>query len=188
MAELGTGLMVVPQKPWKRVLEDVENYRASFDEAFGAPPPPPFTQTLVFVDEDERRAEEIGRRYLGGYWRSVVAHYRFDEPHLTTTPGYEFHAQMYERLTAPGGMESMTEFYLGLVPYGTPAQVFDKIDQFTGMLGTQGLVAQFRYAGMPLELAEKNMRLFAAEVLPELKRLDHVPPTALTARRSAANA
>lgn len=34
MADLGTGLLVVPQKPWKRVLEDVENFRKSFDDAF----------------------------------------------------------------------------------------------------------------------------------------------------------
>ncbi len=184
MAELGTGLLVVPQKPWHRVLEDVENHRKSFDDAFQAPPPPPFTQTLVFVDEDEKRAEELGRKYLGGYWHSVVAHYKFNEPHLTKTPGYEFHAQMYERLNAPGGMEAMTDFYLTLVPYGTPEQVYEKIDKFTGMLGAQGLIAQFRYAGMPADMAEHNMRLFAAQVLPRLKVLDHVPPTALTRRQA----
>lgn len=182
MADLGTGLLVVPQKPWKRVLEDVENFRKSFDDAFQAPPPPPFTQTLVLVDADEKRAHELGRKYLGGYWASVVAHYKFNEPHLTQTPGYEFHATMYERLNKPGGMEEMTEFYLTLVPYGTPEQVYEKLKEFTGMLGAQGLIAQFRYAGMPLEIAEPNMRLFAAEVLPALKQLDHVPPTPLTER------
>lgn len=112
----------------------------------------------------------------------MVAHYKFNEPHLTQTPGYEFHATMYERLNKPGGMEEMTEFYLTLVPYGTPEQVYEKLKEFTGMLGAQGLIAQFRYAGMPLEIAEPNMRLFAAEVLPALKQLDHVPPTPLTER------
>ena len=51
----------------------------------------------------DSRAEELGRKYLSKYWESIVTHYEFDQPHLKDMPGYEFHGQMYDRLTAPGG-------------------------------------------------------------------------------------
>ncbi len=38
-------------------------------------------------------------------------------------------------------------------------------------LGNDGFVGVFSYAGMPSEEAERSQRLFAAEVLPELRKL-----------------
>ena len=45
--------------------------------------------------------------------------------------------------------------------------VSDKVgaDHFTGV---------FSYAGMPIEDAEKSLRLFASDVMPELKKLNGV--------------
>ena len=37
-------------------------------------------------------------------------------------------------------------------------------------VGLNHFIAVFSYGGMPPELAEKNMRLFAAEVMPVLQR------------------
>jgi hypothetical protein len=83
----------------------------------------------------------------------------------------EFHGLMYDRLHEPGGLEKMTEFYIGLQPYGTPEQVFDKTKSFCDLVGADGYVGVFRYGGMPPEVAERSIRLFAAEVMPELKAL-----------------
>jgi hypothetical protein len=108
---------------------------------------------------------------VAGYWASVVDHYQFDQPHLKQTPGYEFHSLMYERLSAPGGMQKMSDFYIGLQPWGTPDQVCDKIKSFSGLIGADGFVAVFRYGGMSAAVGERNMQLFAREVMPELQRL-----------------
>ena len=81
----------------------------------------------TFVDESADRAEEKAREYVGGYWDSIIQHYQFDQPHLMNTPGYEHHGLMYERLTAEGGMEAMTDFFVGLQLWGTPDQVTEKI-------------------------------------------------------------
>ena len=62
----------------------------------------PIVAGWTFVDENADRAEEQARTWLAGYWDSVIAHYEFDKPHLKSTPGYEFHGLMYDRLTAPG--------------------------------------------------------------------------------------
>ena len=99
-----------------------------------------------------------------------MAHYEFDQPHLKSTPGYEFHGQMYDRLSAPGGAQKMADFYVGLQPWGTPEQVCDKVSSFADLVGGDSFLGVFRFGGMPPEEAERSMRLFAAEVLPELQR------------------
>ena len=78
---------------------------------------------------------------------------------------------MYDRLTKPGGMERMTDFYVGLQPWGTPEQVYEKVKTFGDMVGGDSFIGVFRYGGMPLEEGERSMRLFAKEVMPELKKL-----------------
>ena len=171
MAKLGTGVLVVPQKPWHLVEEETAQYRAVYRETHGEEPPAPIVAGWTYVDENADRAEENARRWLAGYWDSVIDHYEFDQPHLKSTPGYEFHGQMYDRLTAPGGAEKMTEFYIGLQPFGTPEQVFEKTKSFCDLVGADGYIGVFRYGGMPPAEAEKSMRLFAKEVMPELQKI-----------------
>ncbi len=134
-------------------------YRHTYREAIGEEPPPSIVAGWAFVDENADRAEELARKWLGGYWASIVAHYEFDKPHLKATPGYEFHAQMYDRLNRPGGMEKMTDFYVSLQPWGTPDQVLEKITHLRehgrAATATSGV---FRYVGMPPEEGERNMR------------------------------
>jgi len=171
MAKLGTGVLVVPQKPWHLVEEETAQYRAVYRETHGEEPPAPIVAGWTYVDENADRAEERARKWLSGYWDSVITHYEFDKPHLKSTPGYEFHGQMYDRLTAPGGAEKMTEFYIGLQPFGTPEQVFEKTKSFCDLVGADGYIGVFRYGGMPPAEAEKSMRLFAKEVMPELQKI-----------------
>jgi alkanesulfonate monooxygenase SsuD/methylene tetrahydromethanopterin reductase-like flavin-dependent oxidoreductase (luciferase family) len=171
MARMGVGLLIIPQKPWKVHREEMATYRSIYREANGAEPPTPLVAGWTFVDESADRAEEMARRYIGGYWDSVVRHYEFDHDHLSKTPGYEFHGQMYERLTAPGGRQMMTEYFMGLQVWGTPEQVLDRIVTIQDNVYADGFMGVFSYAGMPIDEAERSMRLFAAEVMPALKAL-----------------
>jgi len=171
MAKMGVGLLIIPQKPWKVHRAELATYRGVYREAIGEEPPPPFCAGWTFVDESADRAEEMARTYIGGYWGTVVKHYEFDQDHLSQTPGYEFHGQMYERLTEPGGQERMLDFFLSLQVWGTPAQVYDKIVTIQDNTHNDAYMAVCSYAGMPYDEAERNMQLFAGEVLPELKRL-----------------
>ena len=170
MARLGTGVLVVPQKPWAQTADEISTYRMTYRAAIGEEPPAPVVAGWTFVDRDAGRAEEQARRWIGAYWDSVVAHYEFDQPHLKSTPGYEFHGQMYDRLTSPGGAQKMADFYVGLQPWGTPEQVYDKVASFSDLVGADSFIGVFRFGGMPPEEAERSMRLFAVEVLPELQR------------------
>ena len=69
----------------------------------------------------------MARRYIGGYWQTVVEHYEIIGDHLTTTKGYESYGRMQEIASAPGGVDAMTEFFLDLQVWGTPEQCYEKI-------------------------------------------------------------
>jgi alkanesulfonate monooxygenase SsuD/methylene tetrahydromethanopterin reductase-like flavin-dependent oxidoreductase (luciferase family) len=172
MARMGVGLLIIPQKPWSVHREELAAYRGIYREANGEEPPPPFCAGWTFVDESADRAEAMARKYIGGYWDSVVQHYEFDQDHLSKTPGYEFHGQMYDRLTEPGGKERMLDFFLGLQVWGTPEQVYDKIVTIQDNTYNDAYMAVCSYAGMPYEEAERNVQLFAREVMPSLQQLE----------------
>jgi alkanesulfonate monooxygenase SsuD/methylene tetrahydromethanopterin reductase-like flavin-dependent oxidoreductase (luciferase family) len=171
MARMGVGLLIIPQKPWHLVRDELQTYRETYRTATGEEPPTPLCAGWTFVDESADRAEDMARTYIGGYWDSVIKHYEFDQDHLMNTPGYEFHGQMYNMLNAPGGRDKMTDFFVGIQVWGTPQQVYDRIVTIQDNTYNDGYMAVFSYAGMPHEEANRNMNLFAAEVMPELKKL-----------------
>jgi len=171
MAEMGVGILIVPQKPWKAVRRELQDYRDVYREANGSEPPPPMVAGWTFVDESADRAETKAREFIGGYWDSIIEHYEFDQPHLKDIPGYEHHGLMYDRLTAPGGMEAMTDFFVDLQIWGTPGQVTEKIVNLQDETYMDGYMGVFSYAGMPIEEADRSMKLFARTVMPELQAL-----------------
>ena len=70
------------------------------------------------------------------------------------------------------GVDGVTDFFLNLQVWGTPAQCVEKILDIRSRVGCETFVGVFSYAGMPYADAERSLRLFAAEVMPELQRLD----------------
>ena len=104
----------------------------------------------------------------------MIKHYEFDQDHLKNTPGYEFHGQIHDMLTAPGGYQRMEDFFVDLQIWGTPDQVKEKILYLQDNTYMDGYMGVFSYAGMAADEAERNARLFAAEVLPDLKALPAV--------------
>jgi alkanesulfonate monooxygenase SsuD/methylene tetrahydromethanopterin reductase-like flavin-dependent oxidoreductase (luciferase family) len=173
MARLGIGILIIPQKPWDQVAEDLNNYRTVYRQVNNADAPPPICAGWTFCDNDADRAQELAYRYIGGYWKTVLDHYELVGDHLTTMKGYEGYGRMQQLVSAPGGADAMTEFFLSLQVWGTPEQCYEKILDIQARTGAESYTGVFSYAGMPYDMAEANMRLFAADVMPELKK--HVP-------------
>jgi alkanesulfonate monooxygenase SsuD/methylene tetrahydromethanopterin reductase-like flavin-dependent oxidoreductase (luciferase family) len=173
MAKLGIGILIIPQKPWEMVAKELADYRRTFHEVNGTDAPPPICAGWTFCDENADRAQELAYRYIGGYWKTVVKHYELIGDHLTKMKGYESYAEMQLKASAPGGVDAMTEFFMKLQVWGTPEQCYEKILDIQRRTGAEAFSAVFSYAGMPYDVAEANMRLFATEVMPELKK--HVP-------------
>ncbi|MBM3490268.1 MAG: LLM class flavin-dependent oxidoreductase [Alphaproteobacteria bacterium] len=181
MARLGVGLLIIPQKPWHEVEKELTAYRQVFREVNGDDAPPPISAGWTFVHQDKDTAYAMARRYIGGYWESVLKHYQFAGDHLKVMKGYEYYGKMADKIRQYGA-DGATEFFLSLQVWGTPEMCYEKIVDVSNRTGADGFVGVFSYAGMPWDLAEGSMRLFAREVLPELNKLK---PTAERLRQAA---
>ncbi|MGH7819211.1 MAG: LLM class flavin-dependent oxidoreductase [Candidatus Binatia bacterium] len=172
MAELGIGILIIPQKPWEMLATELEDYRGTYRKVNGAEPPPPIVAGWTFCDEDEERARELAYRYIGGYWETVLRHYELKGDHLAKTVGYEYYGRLQENVRE--GSEALRDFFVNLQVYGTPEQCFEKIMDIRSRVGCDTYSGVFSYAGMPAEESERNLRLFAREVMPELKKVGPV--------------
>ncbi|HEY6421185.1 MAG TPA: LLM class flavin-dependent oxidoreductase [Candidatus Binataceae bacterium] len=185
MAKLGVGLLIIPQKPWDQVTADLDNYRAVFRAANGAAAPPPVLAGWVFCDENADRAEEGARKYIGGYYQSVLKHYELLDDYLSKLRGYESYKTM-QPADGPPPIDKMTEYFLGLQIWGTPEQCYERIVGFSKRTDAEAFTGVFSYAGMPYDLAERNLRMFARTVMPELKKLIPVEDQAIARSNLAA--
>jgi alkanesulfonate monooxygenase SsuD/methylene tetrahydromethanopterin reductase-like flavin-dependent oxidoreductase (luciferase family) len=185
MARLGVGILIIPQKPWHEVAKELETYRGVYRQVNGVDAPPPVSAGWTFCDPSAERAREMARRYIGGYYRTVLDHYHFEADHLAKTKGYEYYGKMSEKI-AEYGTDTVIDYFVNLQVSGTPEQCYDKILDIHRRTGNSHYVGVFSYAGMPYEDAERNMRLFAREVMPQLRKLDVKAPAAPEAAVAAA--
>ena len=171
MAKLGIGMLVIPQKPWKEVAKELDEYRRVYREINAAEAPAPVCAGWTFCDPSAERARDMARRYIGGYFQSVLDHYNFGSDHLAKTKGYEYYGKMADKIQTYGA-DAVTEFFVDLQISGTPEQCYEQILDVRRRVGNEHFVGVFSYAGMPYDEAERNMRLFAKEVMPQLQKLE----------------
>ena len=170
MAELGVGLLIIPQKPWDEVAKELNIYRDVYLAVNQAQAPPPVILGFTFCDEDEDRAREMAHQYVGSYWESVMEHYEFKADHLKDIKGYEYYGGMTEKIVQYG--DDVVYGLLRQSPgVGHPGAVLRKGPRHPRTDGQRHFrgVLQLRWDALPE--AERSMRLFAAEVMPELQQL-----------------
>ena len=172
MARLGVGLLVIPQKPWEAVKEDFEVYHNVWSETHGhnSSPPAPMCGGFFFVDESADRAEEMAYKYIGRYYHSVIDHYELREGHLEGKKGYEFYENIHKHIESRSEDGAASDF-VRLMPFGTPEQVIEKIANIQETIGARGVMTDFAFGGMDYDEANRNMKLFADKVMPELQRI-----------------
>ncbi|MGE0486947.1 MAG: LLM class flavin-dependent oxidoreductase [Gammaproteobacteria bacterium] len=174
MAKLGVGILIIPQKTWEEHAKDLDDYSTVFRQVHGVEAPPPYVAGWVACDKDAGRAEEMAREYIVGYWRSVVKHYEMQSSHFSTTKGYEYYKALNETIEEHG-IDGMAQFFMDLQIWGTPEQCYEKIAEVHRRTNACGFTGVFSYAGMPHNVAMRNMELFAKEVAPQLKKLGDRP-------------
>ena len=168
MAELGVGILIIPQKPWESAMAELGTYRDLYREVNGSEPPATITAGWIFCDDDEDRARELGKKYIGRYYETVLRHYELAGDHLQGTKGYEFYGKM-SKVLQQHGEQSGTDFFTDLQVYGTPDQCFEKVMDIRSMVGSDTFLAVCSYADMPADEAERNLRLFADKIKPRLQ-------------------
>src|SRR6478735_5029093 len=172
MAKLGFGMMVIMQNEWPKAAADIDKFR-EIAAAVGHVPPPPLILTNVSCAASRDEAHERAMRYLGRKWDSNDYLYHFSDGHLATVKGYEANGKMtktYAKMKEDAACEKSTEFYVKNQIVGTPDDCIQQIAELRSLSGTDHVIADFSYGGMPHEEGELNMRLFADRVVPVLQR------------------
>ena len=170
VAVLGARLMVFSQTPWEMFKDGaLAAYRQAWSQYQEGPPPPPLTGDLMFCHPDPAQAEELAHQYMSNYYLSILQHYELMTEHFKHTKGYEFYGNASEGLRAVG-LENSARIYCGIQTWGTPEQLLEKLRRRRALLGDYELSLIVHYGGMPVEMAERSVRLFAEQVLPELHR------------------
>jgi hypothetical protein len=162
-------MVLFSEKPYDQQYASIDLYRQTWRETHGTEPPPPMICDFTVCHEDAGRAEELAREHIGGYLASVLHHYEIASDHYKETKGYEHYASQVDTIKRLG-FEGMYERYLSVQCWGTPGQIAEKYAMRRKALGDFDITACFRYAGMPYVEAERSMRLYAEQVIPELRR------------------
>jgi alkanesulfonate monooxygenase SsuD/methylene tetrahydromethanopterin reductase-like flavin-dependent oxidoreductase (luciferase family) len=168
MAKLGLGVLIVPQRDWDTTASELERYNQIY-RGLGSEPIPPVTLGWVYVDETEEKAMAGARKYMGAYWQSADLHYEISKGAHKNIKGYEFYSQMGQAAAA-AGHDAVTDNFISFQVAGTPQTCLEKIAFIKSKIHMNNFVAVFKYGGMPIAVAEENMRRFAATVMPALQR------------------
>jgi alkanesulfonate monooxygenase SsuD/methylene tetrahydromethanopterin reductase-like flavin-dependent oxidoreductase (luciferase family) len=168
LAEQGHGLLATPMvKPLATYKEQVEIYRNAFRPVGHHQTPQVVASLPIFVAANDAEAIETGDRLLAHYWKVWAD--ASDSWNAKTSDSFPTYAGMGERLRSlpiSGWRE------LGSAWFGSPERVADQIRAFheqTG--GVDGIIGQVDFGAVPLEVAERSLRLFIDEVLPRVADL-----------------
>jgi alkanesulfonate monooxygenase SsuD/methylene tetrahydromethanopterin reductase-like flavin-dependent oxidoreductase (luciferase family) len=174
-ARLGLQPLFIPQKPWADCAAEMSVFNGTRMD-MGLEPTRPVVVCWAFCAETAREAEEAVTKYLVQYSDSARRHYELDDAeHFHNTPGYEHYADHAEQ-TRSVMSNPLEDMYVKSQVWGTPEMCLEKLRGINDVLGAEEFVAVFQYGAMPFEVAERSLRLFAREVLPELKTWKNSTP------------
>jgi alkanesulfonate monooxygenase SsuD/methylene tetrahydromethanopterin reductase-like flavin-dependent oxidoreductase (luciferase family) len=176
MASLGLGMLIIPQKTWDEHAEDLRTFTAVRAKK-GFPPVKSKVIVFVYCSTSETEAREEGLEYIGNYQDTAFHHYELDDPeHFHAASGYEYYAQGADILKQLGsvGQSLARDTFAQAHVWGTPAQCLEKLHAIQRVTDAGELICVFKCGGMPLEKAEKSIRLFARTVLPAMQAFEPV--------------
>jgi alkanesulfonate monooxygenase SsuD/methylene tetrahydromethanopterin reductase-like flavin-dependent oxidoreductase (luciferase family) len=165
-AHEGTKPLFIPQRGWEAHREELAGYNQIRQDEHGWDVERPTAVCWVYCAETDEEAHDAAAQYMLEYGDSALRHYQFLGDHLQKTKGYEYYGQMAKMRNAMPADAQPDDIYLSNHIWGSPATCLEKLREVSERMGTDELVAVFSYGSMPLEKAEKSMRLFAEHVLP----------------------
>jgi hypothetical protein len=122
----------------------------------------------MVCDSDAGRAEELAYQYIAGYFVAVMGHYELTGQHFKESKAYSSYGEAVDMLRALG-LEDMSKAYVQCQSYGTPAQILEHLERRRAIVGDFELNVCAKFSGMPYDVAERSIRLFATEVMPALR-------------------
>jgi len=166
IAENGIDPLTIPTVSLDIALKSAQAFASQRAEA-GFGPAQTKLGLWVHLAETTETALTGATKYYGNFGDSSLRHYELQGEHFSKLKGYESYEMMAKGFR--GGANPMADGYLNDHPWGTPDAVCQKIKSIATAFGANELMLGFKFGGMPMDLAERSMKLFADEVMPELK-------------------
>ena len=179
-AKLGATMTSFIQYDISKHAPEILRYKKMFREIHGREAPPVVLTDFCYVDNDMAEAERVSKEYIAQYFLSVCKHYEFTGTHFDTTKGYKSYGEG-AALIRQFGLEASADAYRNAQSWGTPDKVLANYARWRDLIGDFSLNTVFSFAGLPFEQCERSQRLFAAEVLPRLKKMMDAPAQAKAA-------
>ncbi|MFC4946734.1 LLM class flavin-dependent oxidoreductase [Pseudonocardia sp. GCM10023141] len=168
-AATGSGIFMTGQKSFDSYQKDVSEFNRQRAERGWGPVQPTVTVKVACFDT-EAEAWDVASRYIPEGIRNSYRHYEiFGSATMGNAKGYEQYAMPSSK--EPTDKEIVEKEARPQV-WGTPDQVVEKIRQIQQKTGADEIVFSFKYGTMPVDVAERSMRLFAAEVLPRVHAME----------------
>ncbi len=167
-AKLGAHIIMFADRPWEMRMPGIERGRALHREFHGTEPPNLLLTEFAICGTDLKQTEEEARQYQGKFVESNFYHYEFLGDHFRNVKGYNAYQQKADMARA-AGLEGAVEGFMKAASWGTPDKILRGLEERRGIVGDFELNVAFRFGGIPLDIAERSLKLFAKEVLPVLK-------------------
>lgn len=167
-ARLGAHMVMFSDRPWPMRLPAIEHNRELFQQFHGVQAPPMMITDFCVCGPSLTEAEDHARRYMGKFVESNFHHYELLGDHFAQVKGYDAYAQKAE-IAKQSGLDGATAGFMQAATWGTPDHILRELETRRETIGDFELNVAFRFGGVPYEIAERGLRLFAREVLPVLK-------------------
>jgi alkanesulfonate monooxygenase SsuD/methylene tetrahydromethanopterin reductase-like flavin-dependent oxidoreductase (luciferase family) len=168
--KLGAHMVMFADRPWDMRAPVIERGRELHREFHGTEPPAVMLTDFCVCGTSLDETEEWARKYQGKFVESNFDHYEFLGTHFQNVKGYDSYQQKAEIARKGGGLEAAVDGFMKAASWGTPERILRELEARRALVGEFELNVAFRFGGVPFEIAEQGLRMFAKEVLPELKR------------------
>jgi alkanesulfonate monooxygenase SsuD/methylene tetrahydromethanopterin reductase-like flavin-dependent oxidoreductase (luciferase family) len=164
-AKINARMVMFADRPWEQRLPAINRHRELVREMHGMEAKPPLLADFCVCTPSMDGAEDMARKYMGKFVESNFEHYELMSEHFSQVKGYDSYAKKVETARM-AGMEGIIEGFLKAAVWGTPDRILRAFEERRKMVGDFELCTSFRIGGIPYELAEKGLHLYAKEVLP----------------------
>ena len=167
-AKLGAHIIMFADRPWEMRMPGIERGRALHREFHGTEPPNLLLTEFAICGTNLEQTENEARQYQGKFVESNFYHYEFLGDHFKDVKGYNAYQQKADMARA-AGLEGAVEGFMKAASWGTPDKILRNLEERRAIVGDFELNVAFRFGGIPYDIAERSLKLFAKEVLPVLK-------------------
>ena len=173
-AKINARMVMFADRPWPQRLPAIQRHRELVRQYHGMDAKPPLLADFCVCTATMNGAEDMARKYMGKFVESNFEHYELMSEHFAAVKGYDSYAKKVETARELG-MTGIIEGFLQAAVWGTPDRILRAFEDRRAIVGDFELCTAFRIGGIPYELAEAGLRLYAKEVLPVLKTWKPAP-------------